>query len=577
MSLSSLGAAENTQPNIIVMLADDQGWGDVGIHGHPSIHTPYLDQLARDGAQFESFYVQPVCAPTRAEFLTGRYHLRGGVRGVSEGLERLAIREETIAEVFKSVGYTTGAFGKWHNGSQGPFHPNARGFDEFYGFTSGHWGNYFDAMMDHNGRVVTGKGFMTDDITSHTIEFARENVKKSQPFLAYLAFNTPHSPMQVPDAFWESWNNREVPREHRFSKSEKPQHTRAALAMVENIDHNVGRLMVALEELKVAENTIVIYFTDNGPNGARWNGEMKGRKGSTDQGGVRSPLFMRWPAAITAGTHITTPAAAVDLLPSLVEMAKIEHHPKHPLDGLNLATGITGNTMPQAAKSRRIYSHWRDRFASRDSRWLLDDQGELFDLTSDPLQYEPVTKRFPEIAQKLREDLDHWKKEILADSPSSKPAIIVGYAGSSQTPLPARDATLHGNLERSNRYPNDSYVRKWTATSDRLTWAIDVPTAGKFAVEVYYTCPSADVGSEVRVTAGPASIATRITTAWDPPELGAEHDRFPRQESYVKNFKALRIGEIVMPTGPTELVLDCPEIPGNTALEFRLLTFERLK
>ena len=570
-------AADDSPPNIIVMLADDQGWGDMGIHGHPSIHTPHLDQLARDGAQFDRFYVQPVCAPTRAEFLTGRYHLLGGVRGVSEGLERLAVREETIADVFKAAGYATGSFGKWHNGSQGPFHPNARGFDEFYGFTSGHWGNYFDAMMDHNGRVVTGTGFLTDDITSHTIDFARQSTAEAKPFLAYLAFNTPHSPMQVPDAFWESWNDREVPREHRFAKSEKPDHTRAALAMVENIDHNVGRLLIALEQLEIAENTIVLYFTDNGPNGARWNGDMKGRKGSTDEGGVRSPLFMRWPAAIKPGTHVESIAGAIDLLPSLVELAGISHSPKNPLDGLSLASAVTKEMPSDEVQNRRIYNHWNGRFSSRDSRWLIDHEGELFDLATDPLQYQAVTEKFPDVAADLRADLEQWRENILASAASSKPAITVGYPGVQFTPLPARDATLHGTLERSNKYPNDSYVRSWTSLTDRLTWAIDVPTRGRFAVEVYYTCPAEDVGSRLELQIGSARISTRIDHAWDPPELGAEHDRFPRQESYVKNFRTLSLGAINLPAGPAEVVLTCPEIPGSTALEFRLLTFERLE
>lgn len=569
-------SAPDSPPNIIVMLADDQGWGDMGIHGHPSIHTPHLDQLARDGAQFNRFYVQPVCAPTRAEFLTGRYHLRGGVRGVSEGLERLAVSEETIANVFKAAGYATGSFGKWHNGSQGPFHPNARGFDEFYGFTSGHWGNYFDAMMDHNGRVVTGTGFLTDDITSHTIDFARQNAEESKPFFAYLAFNTPHSPMQVPDAYWESWNDRDVPRDHRFAKSEKPVHTRAALAMVENIDHNVGRLLVALEQLNIAENTIVIYFTDNGPNGARWNGDMKGRKGSTDEGGVRSPLFMRWPSVIKPGTHVQSPSGAIDLLPSLVELADIPHSPKNPLDGLSLASAVTQGSTPQSLENRRIYSHWNGRISSRGSRWLIDHEGELFDLSTDPLQYRAVTRKHPDVAADLRADLASWQTEILASAASSKPAITVGYAGAQFTPLPARDATLHGTLERSNKYPNDSYVRRWTQPDDHLTWAIDIPSRGRFAVEVYYTCPAEDVGSLIELQIGSSTISTRINHAWDPPELGAEHDRFPRQESYVKNFRTLSLGEIDLSAGPGEVMLSCPEIPGSTALEFRLLTFERL-
>src|SRR5512136_1913930 len=150
--LAALAFAADRRPNIVIILADDQGWGDLSVHGNTNLATPKIDSLARDGALFERFYVCAVCAPTRAEFLTGRYHSRGGVRGVTSGVERLNLDEKTIADSFRAAGYATGAFGKWHNGTQYPYHPNARGFDEFYGFCSGHWGQYFDPLLEHNGK-----------------------------------------------------------------------------------------------------------------------------------------------------------------------------------------------------------------------------------------------------------------------------------------------------------------------------------------------------------------------------------------------------------------------------------------
>ncbi|HKL20287.1 MAG TPA: sulfatase-like hydrolase/transferase, partial [Tichowtungia sp.] len=158
------GAAK---PNIVVVLTDDQGWGDLSLHGNTQIATPNIDRLARAGAQFDRFYVSPVCSPTRAEFLTGRHHDRLGVYSTSEGGERLNADETTIADVFKAAGYQTAAFGKWHNGTQFPYHPNARGFDKFYGFCSGHWGSYFSPMLEHNGQIVQGSGFLPDDLTEH--------------------------------------------------------------------------------------------------------------------------------------------------------------------------------------------------------------------------------------------------------------------------------------------------------------------------------------------------------------------------------------------------------------------------
>jgi arylsulfatase A-like enzyme len=168
------------KPNVVVFLADDQGFGDLSIHGNTNLSTPNIDSLGKDGALFERFFVCPVCSPTRAEFLTGRYHPRTGVFNVTTGGERLDLDEKTIAQTFKAAGYATGAFGKWHNGTQYPYHPNGRGFDEYYGFCSGHWGHYFSPVLEHNGKMVRGEGYITDDFTSHAIEFIEQH--KDQPF-----------------------------------------------------------------------------------------------------------------------------------------------------------------------------------------------------------------------------------------------------------------------------------------------------------------------------------------------------------------------------------------------------------
>src|SRR6185503_392505 len=252
------------RPNVVTFLDDDTGWGDYSFAGNTDLRTPNIDSIARGGAVLDRFYVCSVCAPTRAEFLTGRYHSRGGVRGVSTGQERLNADEKTLADAFKAAGYATGAFGKWHNGSQWPDHPNARGFDEYYGFTSGHWGEYFDPPLDHNGRPVRGKGFIADDLTSHAIEFIEKNREK--PFLCYVPFNTPHSPWAVPDEYWQRFKDKPIGLRATDGSKEQFDQTRCALAMMENLDANVGRVLKRLDTLNLASNTIVIYFSDNGPN-----------------------------------------------------------------------------------------------------------------------------------------------------------------------------------------------------------------------------------------------------------------------------------------------------------------------
>ena len=200
-TLFATQAAIAARPNVVVILSDDQGWGDLSVHGNTNLRTPSIDSLGRDGALFERFFVCPVCSPTRAEFLTGRYHPRGGVWNVTTGGERLNLDEKTVADTFKGAGYAVGAFGKWHNGTQYPYHPNGRGFAEFYGFCSGHWGDYFDPPLEQNGRLVRGRGFISDDLTEHALAFIEANRDRS--FFCYLPFNTPHSPMQVPDRFFE--------------------------------------------------------------------------------------------------------------------------------------------------------------------------------------------------------------------------------------------------------------------------------------------------------------------------------------------------------------------------------------
>ncbi|MEE3220552.1 MAG: sulfatase-like hydrolase/transferase, partial [Planctomycetota bacterium] len=273
--LSALdAAAAGRRPNVIVILTDDQGWGDLSLNGNKNLNTPNIDSLAREGARFERFFVCPVCSPTRAEFLTGRYHPRCGVYSTSAGGERMNLDEMTIADTFKAAGYATGAFGKWHNGMQFPYHPNGRGFDEFYGFCSGHWGNYFGPPLDHNGKIVRGEGFVIDDFTNRAIKFIEQH--KGRPFFSYLPYNTPHSPMQVPDRWWNKFQGKRLPMRHRDPGREDVVHSRAALAMCENVDWNVGRILKKLDELQIADNTIVVFFCDNGPNGSWWNGGMKG-------------------------------------------------------------------------------------------------------------------------------------------------------------------------------------------------------------------------------------------------------------------------------------------------------------
>jgi arylsulfatase A-like enzyme len=302
-----------------------------------------------------------LCAPTRAEFLTGRYHSRGGVLGVSTGQERLNTDVKTVADHFLAAGYATGAFGKWHNGSQWPYHPNARGFQQYVGYTSGHWGEYFDPPLEHNGKTFRAKGFIVDVRVGKAMEFIETNREK--PFFCYIPLTTPHSPFSVPDEHWNKFKDSPVSLRGTDGEKEDLAVTRTVLAMIDNIDLNVGRVLKKLDELKLSENTIVVYFSDNGPNSSRWNGGMKGKKGVTDEGGVRVPLLIRWPGHIQPGTEVRQISCAMDLLPTLAGLANVPLTGTKPLDGLSFKSQLLGGK--EMMTERMIFSHWNKKVSVR--------------------------------------------------------------------------------------------------------------------------------------------------------------------------------------------------------------------
>ncbi len=497
-----------------------------------------------------------------------RYHVRGGVYSTSSGGERLDLDEKTLGDAFKAAGYATGAFGKWHNGSQYPYHPNARGFDEYYGFPSGHWGNYFSPILEHNGELVRGKGFIIDDLTDHALEFVEQS--KDQPFLCYLPYNTPHSPMQVPDRFYKKFENLELDMRNRDAESEDIPKTRAALAMVENIDWNVGRLLQKLDDLNLAEDTIVLYFSDNGPNSWRWNAGMKGRKGSTDEGGTRVPALMRWPGHIQPGTKITQIAAAIDLLPTFADLAGIPVVGDKPLDGVSLKPLLLGDAGDWP--DRMIFSHWRGKVSVRTQRHRLGPAGGLFDMTADPGQLHDVASENPEVTKRLADARDKWSQELLLGLLDDDRAFPVGYREFPTTWLPARDGVSHGGVTHSARAPNCSFFTNWTRAEDRMTWDIEVAESGRYEAVVYYTCAPADVGSTIELSFNGARVQGMVSEAYDPPLLGAENDRTPRGgESYVKDFKPLLLGVFEMKQGRGELALRASDIAGKQVMDVRFV------
>ena len=565
---------KNDQPNIIIILSDDQGWGDLGFNGNQAVSTPMLDKMAKNGVSFQHFYVSPVCSPTRAEFLTGRYHVRGGVSSTSTGRVRLDLDETTIAQIFKKAGYSTAAYGKWHNGGQAPYHPNSRGFDDFYGFCSGHWGNYFNPILEHNGEITRGKGFITDDLTNHAIDFIGQHSKS--PFFLYLPLNTPHSPMQVPESYWAKYKNIQLTQKGSIPSKENILHTKAALALSENIDWNVGRLLSRLDQLKLTKNTIVIYFSDNGPNGHRWNDGMKGIKGTTDEGGVRSPLIMQWPGKLKGGIQIKTIASVMDLLPTLADLANIPLDSKKPLDGKSLKPFLLGQPNSYDA-DRMIVNYWNNQSSVRSQNFRLSADGALYNLEEDYHQTKNVANAFPSEYQKLLTVKKNWELEVLSELPKEdKRPLIIGHPDLKLTQLPVSEGLGHGNMKRSNQFPNDSHLTNWLTKEDFISWEVALEKEGNFKIDVYYSCSKDNIGTELSVSFGENSVKNVLKKENNVPLIGMEHDAVPRDESYIKDFISLNLGTIHVKPGKGTLKLMSQNLLKANDLDIKLVTLRRI-
>ncbi len=563
---SAVTPAEN-KPNIILCMTDDQGWGDVHFHSNELIDTPVLDRLAKSGASFDRFYVSPVCAPTRASLLTGRYSMRSGVHGVTRGQETMRSEETTIAEVFKKAGYATGCFGKWHNGAHFPYHPNGQGFDEFLGFCAGHWNNYFDTTLDHNGKMNRVEGYITDVLTDAAMGFIEKN--RERPFFCYLPYNAPHSPWQVPDRYFEKYKARGL-----------DDVTACAYGMCENIDDNLGRLFRRIEKLGLEENTIVLFLTDNGPNSDRYNGGMKGRKGSAHEGGIRVPLFIRWPGQIEAGTKVEQIAAHIDLLPTLAALCGIPMPETKPLDGLNLAPLLQGET--RGWPDRKIYTHWAGRGSVRTQRWRAVTNGkswELYDMQTDPQQKEDVAEKYKDILEQLRSAYERWYKDVTKNGFDPIP-VPIGYPQSPEVTLPGHEAYLYPEKGKGISYVGRSgwandWVTNWTDADAYPYWEVDVVRSGEYDITLNYCCPKSDLGARVRVEIGDRFVEGTIEKAQDPEPIPSP-DRVPRKEVYEKVWAPLKLGTVQLGKGRTRLSVKALSKPGEHVMELKAVEIRKV-
>ena len=557
---------EDNKPNILIFLSDDQGWGDLSINGNPNISTPNIDAIGLNGAVFEKFYVSPVCSPTRAELLTGKYFIRSGVRGVTQGYERIDLGHSLMSDFFKENKYKTGLFGKWHNGSQPPYHPNTRGFDEFYGFTSGHWGNYFSPVLERNSKIVRGKGYISDDITDKAIRFMKNS---KHPFFTFVSFNTPHSPMQVPNTFLE---NREVIKQGRYKDRENILKTKAALAMVENLDYNVGRVLDSLKKFKKHNNTIVIFFSDNGPNGFRWNNDFKGKKGSTNEGGVRVPFMIQWPKSIKKSIKVNQITSVMDIFPTLVELCNFKSTIN--FDGESFVKNLKNPNLLD--DTRKVFSYWGNKVSIRNNNFILDSDNNLYDLNSDIEQSNPLDS-FTSAYTQLKSAKKKWEDLFIRNyqKKKDKRRFTVNYSNQIDTHLPARDADITGKLKRSSIHPNDSFIENWIDKEDFIYWEIDVMEKSSAEVELYYTLNKESKGTKIAIEYQNKFYVKVLNESFDPDLFGQENDIVERSESYNKEFKKINMGKIDFHQGNSVLKLKTLDKVGDKSIDFKLLIIKK--
>jgi arylsulfatase A-like enzyme len=536
-------------PNIILVITDDQGYGDIAFHGNEKIVTPHLDRLARESTRLTDFHVDPTCSPTRAALLTGRYSTRTGVWHTVMGRSLLYHDEVTLADVLAANGYRNGMFGKWHLGDNFPMRPEDRGFHHVVahggggiGQTPDYWGNtYFDDHYLVNGQWTPFTGYCTDVFFDEALTFIERH--RTGPFFVYLSTNVPHGPYRVPDRYRDYYLERGV-REPMAS----------FYGMIENFDENMGRLLSRLDQWDLADNTILIFTTDNGTaagvapprqvnEGVEWpgfNAGMRGQKGSPYDGGHRVPCFIRWPAgAIGADRELRQLTAHFDLFPTLVELAAVEFTPPNPLDGLSLVPLLRQEhvvwperTLFVHTQREEIPPKWRNS-AVLIQDWRLINGEELYDLTFDPGQTTDLAVQHPDRVAALRAAYEAWWTG-LEPSFSRYAKIVIGAPQENPAHLTCMD--WHADLRD---IPWDQSLIDRMPPSNGY-WMIDVARAGHYEFVLRHkpavaefplratraevrvgaeqaTMPVLDDATEARLAlnlpAGPARLDTRLTDA----------------------------------------------------------------
>lgn len=509
--------SQNTPPNIILIITDDQGYGDFGFTGNPHISTPTLDQLAQESVEFTNFYVSPVCAPTRSSLMTGRYSLRTGIRDTYNGGAMMATDEHTIAELLKKKNYVTGIFGKWHLGDNYPMRPSDQGFDESLihlsggmgqvgDFTTYYQGNrsYFDPVLWHNNQQQSYQGYCSDIFAEEAIKFIENN--KDQPFFTYLSFNAPHTPLQVPDEYYQKY--KDLDPSEGFGEDGKPfypmsesqkEDARKVYAMVENIDDNLNKLFSKLEELEIDDRTIIIFLTDNGPQQQRYVAGLRGLKGNVFQGGVRAPLLIHYPEKYQGSKKIDQLTAHLDILPTIAEVVGIDLPNDRKIDGKSLIPLMNGDA--SNFQNRSFFSYWTRKYPERynnisiqKSGWKLVgktdyqapiEEFELYNLTEDPFELTNLISSQTSKGRELKIEMDELYEELIQEQHLvNQPLIQIGFEEENPVFLNRNDAAGQRGIWAQEEIYGYWNVLLASGTYDfTFKFVKDVPSQGTMYLE----------------------------------------------------------------------------------------------
>jgi arylsulfatase/arylsulfatase A len=460
VSASFVMAAD--RPNIVLVMTDDQGYGDFGAVGNTVIKTPHIDAMAKRSASWEEFYVSPVCSPTRASLMTGRYNHRTKCIDTFLGRSMMAADEVTIAEVLEKNGYETGIFGKWHLGDNYPMRPSDQGFSYSLIHKGGGLGQpadprdnkarYTDALLFENDREVQTEGYCTDVFFDKSFDFMEQSKKNGKPFFAYVALNAPHSPYHdVPEELYQEYKKVDfspiIVDELKGKSLDKEQDKLARIsAMITNIDDNMGRLFTKLDEMGETENTIVLYLTDNGPNTRRYVGPFRGKKSELQEGGVRTPIWMQWPKVLKAGATVKKSVAAhIDLMPTLLDACGVEEMPEN-MDGRSVLEKLKNPDSELDVRPLVIQYHRGDEISKyhscmvRKGQWKLvhpsgtqkekfegTPKWELYDVIADPSESKDLIDVETKVADELKAVYEAWFADVAddrADQPGP-PYIVI--------------------------------------------------------------------------------------------------------------------------------------------------------